>query len=509
MTRAIIVDDELPIREWLQYSLKKSQLPIEICALCSNGVEAMEAFFKYRPSLVFSDIKMPGKDGIELLREIRQQDPNVFVVMLTSHDSFEYARKALQYNANEYVLKTEITSDALTQIFNNYQLATQQFSGAKLIDYSNTIPLQDLLGSFPATKPNTQKLSTFLENHLSEQDLKRFFIVAVSLERVTQNNTWKKTLENLGEQFSASLTPFYYNRQILIVLAAVSSSSQSKCQAIRSAIVSQLHNELKCSMGVSAYRHGTDGFMQGTFSAIFLREQQFYLENSTRIFYEEALNTAAEAQFKQKAQDILRHISDRKITEASKYTRRLLECTSLLYSVSPSDVRASFVKIVTAFQLVALSRNMKSTVSACSSAQKNIEVCSGIHSLKNEVFALLSFVEQELGDTEYSSYIQQAISQIHGEYATIKRISDVSDRLGLNTEYFCRVFKQETGITFNNYLTNYRIQIAKQLLNNTELKITDIALSVGYPSLSYFSRVFKSVAGVTPFQFRDTENGTE
>lgn len=108
MIQCLIADDELPIREWLVYALQKSSLPVEICAICANGDEARAAIEQHHPDLIITDIKMPGQNGIDLLRSIRAMDLPAYVVMLTSHDSFEYARQSLKYNADEYILKMRL-----------------------------------------------------------------------------------------------------------------------------------------------------------------------------------------------------------------------------------------------------------------------------------------------------------------------------------------------------------------------------------------------------------------
>ena len=116
MLKIMIVDDELPIREWIEYVIRETGLPVEIVGIAANGRDAMECFRQHRPQLVFTDIKMPMMDGIELLRQIKLAVPQTMVVMLTSHNDFEYARDSLNYNADQFILKTEITKECLREI---------------------------------------------------------------------------------------------------------------------------------------------------------------------------------------------------------------------------------------------------------------------------------------------------------------------------------------------------------------------------------------------------------
>ena len=107
-----------------------------------------------------------------------------------------------------------------------------------------------------------------------------------------------------------------------------------------------------------------------------------------------------------------------------------------------------------------------------------------------------------VGEKAYSEYVKSAIAYTVDNYAFIESLTEVADYVNINADYFCRLFKAETGSTYNSYLTNCRIQKAVELLTNTDLKVYEVAEKVGYSNLSYFSRVFKKVMGVNPFFYQ-------
>ena len=88
-------------------------------------------------------------------------------------------------------------------------------------------------------------------------------------------------------------------------------------------------------------------------------------------------------------------------------------------------------------------------------------------------------------------------------YAIEISIDEICNELNINKCYFCSIFKKETGLTFINYLNNYKIEKSKELLKNSNLSLLDISLSVGYNNQSYFSTVFKKITSQTPFEFRE------
>ena len=91
--RILIVDDELPIREWLKMSMVNLEGDENEVNTASNGKEAWELFLKWMPDMVITDIKMPKMGGLELLQKLKASRPDVYVVMLTSYSEFEYASK--------------------------------------------------------------------------------------------------------------------------------------------------------------------------------------------------------------------------------------------------------------------------------------------------------------------------------------------------------------------------------------------------------------------------------
>lgn len=105
---------------------------------------------------------------------------------------------------------------------------------------------------------------------------------------------------------------------------------------------------------------------------------------------------------------------------------------------------------------------------------------------------------------EFSYAVRMAIEYLEDNYKSQIDLSDVASHVGLSPEYLSRIFKKETGINFVVYLNNIRLKHALKLLENTNLKVYEIAENVGYSNLSYFSTVFKKNFGMNPFEYKKT-----
>ena len=112
--KILIADDERLICEWLQFCIKENP-EYEIVGVANNGEQALSLYKEFEPELVLSDIKMPVIDGLTLLKEIKKINPSTFVILLTAFSEFDYVREAVRENADDYILKTEISKQSFNK----------------------------------------------------------------------------------------------------------------------------------------------------------------------------------------------------------------------------------------------------------------------------------------------------------------------------------------------------------------------------------------------------------
>ncbi len=106
--KILIVDDEAMIREWMEHTINSLPVDVQLIDTANDGLDALEKFKSTMYDLVFIDVKMPRMNGMELIKELNKLPTLPLIVVLTSHDQFDYAREALHLNAYEYILKSEM-----------------------------------------------------------------------------------------------------------------------------------------------------------------------------------------------------------------------------------------------------------------------------------------------------------------------------------------------------------------------------------------------------------------
>ncbi len=138
-------------------------------------------------------------------------------------------------------------------------------------------------------------------------------------------------------------------------------------------------------------------------------------------------------------------------------------------------------------------------------SQKTADTLTKKLSEENESMIML-FKEYNLGEQKGANarYVSQAIELITARYVGGITIEEAAEQLNISSSYLSRLFKQETGYTFVDYLTYYRIKIAVDLLKNPSVKVYEVADLVGYSDARYFSQIFRKITGVTPKEFRDS-----
>ena len=115
--KVLLVDDEEEVRNAIEQRINWEELGFEVIGKAQNGVKAMEIAEKLQPDVVITDIKMPYMNGLELARNLKEENPGVRILILTGFDEFEYAKEAVHLEVEEYILKP-INANELSELNN-------------------------------------------------------------------------------------------------------------------------------------------------------------------------------------------------------------------------------------------------------------------------------------------------------------------------------------------------------------------------------------------------------
>lgn len=158
MLDILIVEDEAPIREWLVYTISNINEKFKVSDSAQNGKEAYEIWKNKKQKLIITDIQMPIMDGIELTKKIKEEDKDTFVILLTNHAEFSYAKQAITYGVYEYLIKSEIRVRELESILNDIN--------TKLEIINKDLPKVNIKAGNTLLKENNNDYSRSIKNAL-------------------------------------------------------------------------------------------------------------------------------------------------------------------------------------------------------------------------------------------------------------------------------------------------------------------------------------------------------
>ncbi|MEG2731993.1 MAG: response regulator, partial [Clostridium sp.] len=131
MLKVIVADDEEKICQLIVKLVDWTSLGMEVAAIASNGIEAMEKIISLKPDIVITDIRMPGYDGLELIKRAKSEGINTEFIIISGYRHFEYAQNAIRYGVGDYLLKPikkDELMDALKRIGERYRERNEQLS---------------------------------------------------------------------------------------------------------------------------------------------------------------------------------------------------------------------------------------------------------------------------------------------------------------------------------------------------------------------------------------------
>lgn len=521
--RVIVVDDEPVSADSLGEFLVK-ELPDTEVLVAYNAHQALKLLENGPCDLMVSDIQMPGMTGLVLAERVRQMYPDTTVLFLTGYDDFAYAYEAFKQNAVDYLLKTEGDEAILRAIQTALDKTRERRRIAARI--RNAQDQYDLM--LPVYRK--QLLTEILLGHRIEEekvpldaleltDASIYLVIAHDVAPVEQLATRGQlvTIRAVEDIFSDALaghlcwseSMFLDSDYIwLICVSGDSDYGNALFQLARKA-----RTRLEEDLGIALF------FLVSETSSSLEALGDSYARLKTTLSSEIARGLTGAAIIRQNAPLASRPLDDEQILRMNHLRRQVDLCAKALRDAAFDKLRAH------ADPVLRFIEEAPATLNA-----HVMEFESSLISL------LLSYINRNrLGDKlnhahmarpqPSSAYLDALIdalctaSNARVDYAMgaithyildyVEKhlsedinISTLAEAAGYSTGYLSRVFKQQEGVSIHDYITMSRINLARELLCNTNLRVYEIAGCCGFDNSTYFIKVFKQHTGQTPQEFK-------
>ncbi|MCQ5130156.1 response regulator [Butyricicoccus faecihominis] len=527
MYSLFIVDDEEVIRKGIRELLQSAANAYTICGEAPDGELALPMIQELKPDIVLTDVCMPFVDGLELGAMIRKKLPWIHLLILSGHDEFEYAQKAISLGVDEYILKPF----TLPQLLGSLDKAVHKIEEERTTYFAGA-------DDPPDTKHR------LLVGHLLNGLVDECFSSSESLERAQKlgislsarqylvccldvRTTSEPPDGMLRRQFYILLDRILADRPdslwaargdgFLVLLRAGSGdaaleSAYEIAQALKhetkrllnaglsvgiGSVVSRLSEFAQSYRDASRSLGGLVGQPHGSILSSLDLEHGLY----PRFDFTDAVPLA----------DRLQHVSQEDIdfllaqhfgAAQDEDQSSLLYRYYLLADLVVSSMR--LLRRINAEQPPLL----RDTGDSETLMQAALTYDSTLSYARKMIEAVVSQRDCRRGG-HYGEELQRAKAYIREHYADSDlSLNTVAAEAGFSPNHFSTVFSQQVGQTFIEYLTRFRIEQSKRLLRETDLKLSDITYAIGYSEPHYFSYIFKKYAGVSPSIYRKQENPT-
>ncbi|MBW4084551.1 response regulator [Paenibacillus sp. S150] len=543
MYKLLIVDDEPTVRFGLRSYFNWSSYGIEIMGEADDGDVALRIIEKDPPDLILTDVRMPGMDGISLSRHIHAAYPQAKIIFVSGHDDADYLKSALKVSAVDYIFKPvnlEELSTVIQRVVSRLdaERAEQRFRVDMQSKLKEGMPLlrEKFLLSLISTGAPKKGLSErlrFLGLSLPADGVYWVLVISVDdLAEVTGSRSepdlqllWYSVLNICQELIDRHLSGYaieHRTGEFVGILrenteGGITEDHAEALLELAGDILANVEKWLKISVtiGISERVAGLMDLLHSYRQAREAADHKWYLGKNRIITmdslespdteagsfsrYDPVYNEKLVSVLKAADSEQLREVLDRLFADLNRGRR-----DGLKYG------RNVCLQIVLAVGQLLLELNTQSP--ELEAAESRLwetlfekETLGEMRTLIEDHLLAVCGRIREKRSGKVANLIERVRGIIRQRYADGGlTVADIGKEVFLTPTYVSLLFKQETGQTINEFLTQIRVDKAKELLRNPQYKFYDICYAIGYTDPSYFTKLFKKATGVTPSVYRDS-----
>lgn len=534
--KVFLVEDEMVIRRGIKNSIDWEKEGYIFCGEASDGELAYPMIIKEKPDILITDIRMPFMDGLELCKLVKKELPNIKILILSGYDEFDYAKEAIRLGVTEYLLKP-ISSGKLLEALNgvsesirrekedkdlvrkymeemrentehekqkffeqmiagNLSMADALETGKKyemnlsagmynLLLFRFTLGEEnrksgELLGEAEyAIEKLTERLEYVFEFQRGVEGW-AFLLMADNEEQMSERvKELSKDLEEIMKNYST----IAYFGGIGQPVARLRELEESFREAER-ALAARFTMELNRIISVEDIR-----MAQNVDTLDDIEITSFGEIEKTRTMLEKFLNNGAEDEIDEFVDVYINELPEENLK--SVLMRQYIIMDAYI-------VMMSFCE-----KIEGIEGEMQAQSEELKNSMKTIQTLEEIKNYIRMLLKKIIGVRDTISGRRYSDIIEIAKDQIRKTYMSDEiSLNTIAAEVGMSSSYFSSIFSKEMGKTFVEYLTEIRMDRAKELLMCSSMKTSEIGYEVGYKDPHYFSYIFKKTQNCTPKEFR-------
>ncbi len=533
MYRILLADDEGIVLNSMTFLIEKNFEGKFTIETAKSGRAAIEAAESFRPDIIFMDIQMPGINGIDAMKEIRTIIPGVIFIVLTAYDKFDYAKEAINLGVMEYLnkpfnqkdvvavlqaamdkvddrlrrrredLQTKERMETVMPIIENgfiYSIIFEEQIDEDIANYKDLLGINSAYGYMMVVVFGEHQQGHLMTN-----------VVGSSVK--AQTTYYNKVRELIKDAFPEAIVGSVSGNRIPIFIASADSKMElsergaiiEKCRSLTRGLRSATDISYRIGIGGMKRIKGVSESYEEAIKALVSTEGSVAHIDDLPISasYEESYPATLEAEIFEKLAD---GETDSCLVKAGEFFDWMV--TGYADDIMSIKLK-SLEFVLRAESLMYQSGGPTYEFSSRKEYLQQIMGAADTDSLKawymDKFRTAASNVSTGSKDRTHH-VIKKALDYIDNNFHKDISLDELAGELGISSYYFSKLFKEEKGEGFVEYLTRRRVEEAKALLKSPEHSIKEVGVACGYSDPNYFSRIFKKATGMTPTEYKD-KNG--
>lgn len=527
MIKLIIADDEKWVRTTVKTLIPFQSLGISLACEASNGIEALELCRQHRPDILVTDIMMPGLNGLELIREVRNLFPDLKIVIISGYNDFEYAKTAMKFGVTDYLLKPVDEEELLqvlerirTEIGEKARLSKAMEAGEEQVKKALPMMCEAFLNELITWNSMTaEKIKSELKKYNIEMPNNIYTIcVTVPDENVKSeavrsgSDQYRMLVKHIMKRYTGAVTFSPIQEKNVLVSIINSHNCRTgieKAFNICSLILAKKLN-FSISTGISTPTH-QPGMLPDIYAKACEALKTRFWEGSgtlaayrTGLLSDDKMLTLSEETLNK----ITLNLKLSNMQTAVSYVEGICNSMRADRNMKPDTIKEflwQFLQSVIIMLNIQLPFIRHETMVTGEHPYERIKDTLFISSLEACIKELLQKIFNFYHDKnplDNNNLVENAKEIIEKNFAGDISLEQVAKHVHLSPAYLSELFKKETGMSFIDYKTIIRIEHAKKLLCTPSMNISEISGKVGYSDPKYFSKLFKKITGKTIFEYR-------
>lgn len=518
--KILIAEDELLTRIGIRHLVKWEKLQYSIVGEAENGEQALIMVEELKPDILLLDINMPVMNGIDVLKEMKKRQLDCKVIILSCHDEFELVKEALVNGASDYILKSALDNEHLVEALERVKgmIVKERDSNnvRELLRDNNSNMSMAFRQNLLLGLLNGHCLSNNIENIFSIKQKNLFCIVFEINNYETIRNRYEnkdtsfmiESMLSIMDQTLSDIVEheiFHIKTNRFVLLLSFSQMSimerinkiiHSKVTEMISLVKTYVNLDMDAGISVKCDDYSQIGLAyQEALMAISLK---FYYGSQSIFYYNSIQQTVNHTDFSKigAVENELRKLGiQRKYNEILEFAKSYFSQVRKLANLNPNQIKNLIKEII---NIVLLNENIEDF-----SILERVSLSTSLDEIEDLFFHKFFLQYNILQNFDYNYLSKQAIRYIQKNYNKPISLKTIAESLQISENHISRVFNKNVGVSIPDYINNFRIEKAKELICHSNYKVYEIAELVGFHSVAYFNTIFKKAENCTPNEYKN------